>query len=299
MSPADALSIRAMPGSAGADQLGEFLAWLDQQLTNLPGRYSGHAHDLLNGYLTVIDNACRVLRGHLHPDDLERLLLTPRYRLLAGGGMPASQFYGNITVEIDDRRAAIQQLTGAISAALVRWGTSRLVVVDTSAFYNSPAEFASWDIRSAIPDLTAGHTLHLIIPMVVADELDRLKDSKDRHQRWRARHTLRDLHAILGRGITAPLTEGTDRVSVEILVDPLGHQRLPDNDDEILDRALLVQCLASRPVSVLTSDYGMLWRATALNLNPIHLLNTDQDTSRQEPQPPEPQPPATTDSTNP
>ena len=41
---------------------------------------------------------------------------------------------------------------------------------------------------------------------------------------------------------------------MDILFDPPRHERLPINDDEIIDRALAAQGLAGTPVTLLTYD---------------------------------------------
>ena len=46
-----------------------------------------------------------------------------------------------------------------------------------------------------------------------------------------------------------------------MVFDPPGHVRLPINDDEIIDRALTIQPLVGRPVTLLTYDTGQSTRA--------------------------------------
>jgi hypothetical protein len=93
--------------------------------------------------------------------------------------------------------------------------------------------------------------------MVVVDELDGLKQASDRHVRWRAGYTLAVLDRAPRTG-TGPArlreadfsaldTGGIPRgeITVEIMLDPPGHTRLPINDDEIIDRALAIRPLAA------------------------------------------------------
>ena len=91
--------------------------------------------------------------------------------------------------------------------------------------------------------------IHLLLPILVIDELDRLKRSGQGQTRGRAQQTL----AILDKKLTdparpkvlraedfTPVNEGTGgvnrgEVTMEVLFDPLGHTRLPIADDEIVE----------------------------------------------------------------
>lgn len=48
---------------------------------------------------------------------------------------------------------------------------------------------------------------------------------------------------------------------IEAFFDPADHVRLPINDDEIIDRALAMQSLADREVTLLTYDTGQSMHA--------------------------------------
>jgi hypothetical protein len=62
---------------------------------------------------------------------------------------------------------------------------------------------------------------------------------------------------------------GLGPVTMELLFDPPDHERLPDNDAEIVDRALAVQALAGRPVTMVTYDKNMTFRARYAGLKAI------------------------------
>ncbi|MCX4993725.1 hypothetical protein [Streptomyces sp. NBC_00568] len=65
-----------------------------------------------------------------------------------------------------------------------------------------------------------------------------------------------------------------------MLFDPIGHIRLPDEDDEIIDRAIVAQSLAGKPVTLVTYDTGQSMRAWALDL-PVQKLRTDAGTGEE------------------
>jgi hypothetical protein len=119
--------------------------------------------------------------------------------------------------------------------------------------------------------------------MVIVDELDGLKQHNKQHVRWRAGYTLAVLDRLFqatpgpstlrDENFSALTTGGIPRgrVSVELICDPPGHGRLPINDDEIIDRALAVQALAGRGVTVLTYDTGQSMRARSAGLKEVKL----------------------------
>jgi len=58
---------------------------------------------------------------------------------------------------------------------------------------------------------------------------------------------------------------------MELVFDPPDHARQSNNDDEIVDRALAVQTLAGRPVTMVTYDKGMSLRARYAGLQELWL----------------------------
>lgn len=112
----------------------------------------------------------------------------------------------------------------------------------------------------------------MLVPMVIIDELDRLKETKDKQARWRAGYTLAVLERLfedgkaraqLRQGETGPEAKVAPLgdVWIELVFEPPGHMRLPDSDDEIIDRALSVEPLTDRKVTLLTYDTGQSMRA--------------------------------------
>ena len=123
------------------------------------------------------------------------------------------------------------------------------------------------------------------MPLPVVDELDRLK--RDNQARSRARTALKALDEVF-RNVTSERPMGRLRdgsspglgpVTMELLFDPPDHERLPDNDAEIVDRALAVQILSGREVTMVTYDKSMALGARHQGLKDLWL-----------PHPPAPQP---------
>ena len=64
---------------------------------------------------------------------------------------------------------------------------------------------------------------------------------------------------------------GLGQVTMELVFDPPDHERLPDNDSEIGDRALAVQAIAGQPVTMVTYDTSMSFRARQVGLKDLLL----------------------------
>jgi hypothetical protein len=60
-------------------------------------------------------------------------------------------------------------------------------------------------------------------------------------------------------------------VTIEVVLDPPGHRRLPISDDEIIDRTLAIQSLAARPVPLITYDTAQSTRARGAGLKAVKL----------------------------
>ncbi|MEV2255961.1 PIN domain-containing protein [Streptomyces sp. NPDC050147] len=106
----------------------------------------------------------------------------------------------------------------------------------------------------------------VVIPHVVVDEIDKKSYAISDTVQRRAR----GVFALLEKTLTAIEVTGRHEVagtSIEVLLDEPGHVRLPNNDDEIVSRALyLQQAIFPTPVTVVTGDNGMRARALAWGL---------------------------------
>ena len=169
---------------------------------------------------------------------------------------------------------------GLITDGDTQWvtaGPEVFVVLDTNVFLEHPQKLEELDLAPIVG--VRGEPIHVLVPIVVIDELDGLKQHGDRKVRWRAGYTLAVLDRVLPRptavarlrdGDFSALSSGgipRGEVSVEVLFDPPGHVRLPINDDKIIDRALAVEPLAARYVTLVTYDTGQCMRARAAGLH--------------------------------
>lgn len=119
--------------------------------------------------------------------------------------------------------------------------------------------------------------VHIVLPILVLDELDDLKESTKQHTRYRARETLKWLAQRLRSSQTTRIREGLAReiegnreirgdVFLDVLLDDPGHQRLPIADDEIVDRAAVIASLSGRDATLITNDTSQAYRARIAGL---------------------------------
>lgn len=256
---------------------------------NLRGGGPQGAHKRLLAYLEWSSDAVRMLGNQITSADLERLVLTRRHKLLLSGvgNMAGTEIEvqrvvnGLVSLELDQRIDAFDQAIKELEGQVQRWPMlGDLVVADTSFYIEHPEKLEDADFDPLVKDL--GDNIHIVVPIVVVDELDELKRSKDRAVRWRAGYTLAVLDRVFARTIgPARLRAQTlsalgsnlpiSQITMELLFDPPAHVRLPINDDEIIDRALAVESLASRKITLLTYDTGQSTRARAAGLRAYKL----------------------------
>lgn len=256
------------------------------KVTNLQGGGARTAYDRLLAYLDWANEAVLVLANQISSADLGQLVLTKRYELLLSGvgslaGTDAQRLVnGLVSLEVRQRVDAFEAAIQTLRQHIERWSRSAYFVVADSSFYiHHPEKFEVVDLAKAV-NFYDGPIL-LLIPMVVVDELDRLKEIKDNQVKWRSGHTLAVLDRLFQDGRDVARLRDPDQeqqkntgvrrgqVDVEILFDPPAHVRLPIADDEIVDRAAAIMPLVGRDVTLLTYDTGQASRGRRAGLKVI------------------------------
>lgn len=265
------MQLTPLPGTDRASLL-ELLEQVRTACTNVRGAGAA-AGSQLRPYLDWATDAERLLRYHLHTADLDLLILTKRYWMLqALAPDQAGSAVRTIYNELDDRARALGEAIDLLRRDLGRWRRPGLFVVpDTSVFVQHPDKLRDLRIADLLGLLE--EPVNLVMPIVVIDELDNLKQSTKKHARWRAAYTLAVLDDVLRGGTTAGTLQAADftpldrggiprgAVTIEVLLDTAGHQRLPISDDEIVSQAVTLQGYVGRSVRLLTYDTGMALRA--------------------------------------
>lgn len=271
--------VEPLPG-VGLDRLRQTLFELSAELTNARAT-PGKSGDGYKAYIRWANNAAQSLATQISATDVDRLVLGRRYWHLQS--MPeqgeAGRLGNLLAAEFHDRSLLLDTTVSALDADIKRWARAGVVVVaDTSFYLTHPDKIEDTDLTPLLG--IREEAVRLVVPIVVVDELDQLKRSGDKTVRWRAAYTL----AVLDRLLPHPTqpaqlraedfsaidqqTGGIPRgeVTVELLLDPPGHRRLPIADDEIVDRALAAQTRSGRTVTMLTYDTGQALRARTAGL---------------------------------
>lgn len=235
----------------------------------------GGAYARLTAYLEWATNSVRMLEHRVSATDIDRLVLTRGYErlLTAAGNLTGTDIgtsrvlNGMLSLEIRQRIADLDDAAKVLYAQIQAWGgDAAFTTPDTSFYLKHEHKLKSIDFQAELGVLRL-QSVRVIVPMVVLDELDRLKESGDQHTRWRAGHTLGVMDEAFAAtpipGLLRALTESpvTGAVFLDVVFDPPRHVRLPIADDEIIERALAVQALAGRKVPLLTFDTSQSSRA--------------------------------------
>jgi hypothetical protein len=209
-------------------------------------------------YLDWANKAVSALWNLVSPADLSRLVMTPAFWHIQSAAAPLAN---GTTLTIDNeilaRKTELEQLHNDLAGQVTFWTGVPIAVPDSTMFCRHD-RLEDWDLAPLL-GITNDRPTHIVIPMVVIDELDRLKESGNQHTRWRARYSL----AVLDRVLPDPTQFGILR---DAGFEP-GRVRLPGDDDEIIDQAHAVNCLSDRPITILTYDTGQSTRARARGLN--------------------------------
>lgn len=267
------MSLRLLPGRSVRDAVQE-LARQEMAVGNV--RAAGHAsQDLLREFLNWALGAERMLRNHFTASSISAVIFTQRYWALQTSG--TSNWEGVrslVEAEIVEQTERLLHEKAVLDQAQSRWGLGRLVVLDTSAVIHGP-KLWEWDPAAdlGLRDLP----VQLVLPILVLDELDGLKESTKHHTRSRARQTLKWVADQLGssesflirqgatEGPGGPLVRGD--VHLDVLLDDPGHTRLPIADEEIVDRAAALASVSGRDVLLVTNDTSQGYRAQLAGLD--------------------------------
>jgi hypothetical protein len=240
------------------------------------------ARDQYPKYVRWAADAARSLAARVSHEDVNRLVLTQRHWVIQGlvqGELPAILA---VQLELDQRVAELTAAQTALGSQMSTWPTSddpgRIIVPDTNIFLEHANEYPDIDWADTVK-ARGLEPLHIVIPLVVIDELDRAK--RNHTTKTRARRTLRLLNQMALRpGQPAPLGESSQHgpVDVRVLPEEADHVRLADADMEIVDVANALKDLTGLQVELVTFDTGMVVRARSRGTG-VRVRQLKQDAS--------------------
>ena len=124
------------------------------------------------------------------------------------------------------------------------------------------------------PDRLRVAQVRLIIPMAVVTEIDNKKYAR-RTEFWdRARDLLALIDSYADKSADG-YTAVRAGVTVEIMADEPGHARLPDTDQEIIDRCDLLHAVTGETVTLITGDSGARISARVAGMSVFKLSRDD------------------------
>ncbi|MGU3645179.1 PIN domain-containing protein [Microbacterium sp. C23T] len=251
------------------------------------------AIDLLSTYRSWSSQQIRSLSSHLTSDSVNDLVATRRYWLIQSldpiaYGLPAvGELVG---LEVTECVNALTEAAKSLQAQASVWSQWRglglpgapfhAVVLDTNVLLRHCDTLI--DIRWNVGlNIFPHETIALGIPMVVVEELDRLKDSngvmylgeEKLAVRTLARAALRSLDKVFQAGYlnwqirqSGGSGDGfRGELHAILIVDDLNHARLPDPDLEIIDQAIRLRPFTA-DVALTTYDQAMIFRARSAGL---------------------------------
>ncbi|WP_054682159.1 PIN domain-containing protein [Microbacterium sp. No. 7] len=249
--------------------------------------------DRLNEYRTWSTRQIRSLTGQLMPASIEELVASRRHWLLqsldpiAYGVAAVGELVDlEVTSCIEAVSAALKDLRGQADV-WSKWREHGIagkpyaaVVLDTNVLLRHSENLIDipWNVGL---NIFPHEAIALGIPMVVVEELDRLKDSNGAMYlgdeklavRTLARKALRSLDTVFKAGYLnwqirergAGGMQLPDELHAILIVDDLHHTRTRDADLEIMDQAIRLRPFTSN-VALATYDQAMIFRARSAGL---------------------------------
>jgi hypothetical protein len=247
-----------------------------QRLSNLSGT---SAEERLNGYHVWAAEASEQLRHVFDLPQVEALINTQRHDFLLAKSWADKERLVNtaISAEQADRARAFKDVLEGLRGMAVSCNSypDFLVVPDTNVFLHQEQYFNELDWVRLV---NVSANFRIMLPMAVVRELDKGKraqagkkvsDTNDQPVRSRARQSAKRLREMFAYPRDV-ITWGP-RVTVELLLDPVGHLHLEDPDTEIIERAAALKAVSSKQVFIMTGDGNMQFMADVAGLDVVAL----------------------------
>ena len=219
-----------------------------------PIRQPGYLDRAKGTYLEWIENATLTIENNLDDDELLTGLCARAYWRIYDLTEDDPQPYTLVRHEIRHQQRRIEAVIAHLEHLrrfIDREGS--IVVPDTSAFIErrdfKELDWAGLDIRP-LP-------VRLVVPVLVIEQLERVKDFDRGDKRHIARRVLKELREVFRDVKPGEAAELRKNVTIEALIDEDSHVRLENEDGEIIDQALQLHLLTGRTVTIAALDPSM------------------------------------------
>jgi predicted ribonuclease YlaK len=218
--------------------------------------------------------------------DLDRLVTTPAYWALQSLNPEIHASVGPlINYEVQARQNAFDRIIDEVQKEIRLWESTlgTLVMADTNVYLHQVEEFNEIPWSTLI--LTEEAPIHLVIPLLVIDELDvqkrrgqgRVAGPDSESVKTRARKTVSGIYELFSQSLEVgkllPSASSPAPVTASLLMDDRNHIRFPHADSEFVDRARALMDFTGRTIHVVTSDIGMALRAKTAGLETVVVDN--------------------------
>lgn len=206
-------------------------------------------------------SAQRQLRTTFRDGAVIDRLRNEKYWIIVGSSPTSSRTVSMLHAELAELRSYFNDVANELRSIKAKFTQTSRWVLDTN-------DLLHYYRLDTIPwTKIYGKGAHLMLPHVVIDEIDSKSYSSGPSIQRRARGVYRMLELLLEKrdeGGRIMLSDGT---ALEVLADDPSEPRLPNNDDEIVARAVaLQQAVYPGYVTVVTRDIGMRTRVLAQQL---------------------------------
>lgn len=195
----------ALRSGTNADHAVKQLRLTAQDAANVAGGSAGRTPlQVLEQYVAWAENVERMLANVLEVEYLDDLVFTPRYWELRTARGDEARLTPSVLAEIERQQRQLDALAAELEAERQHWadGPATIVVPDTNMFLQEGAPIEGIDWPASVESEVA---VRLVVPLVVAHELDRLKRQGNNTVRSSARCALKWLLVLLPREITSLL----------------------------------------------------------------------------------------------
>jgi len=230
-------------------------------LRGMAGAVGGHR----NGYVRWVRDAEAALAFHFDRHDVADVLLTPRYWEILRLQEDNREVTPLVNQEMEARVADLEELRATYKLLRDRFSqeTRRVLVPDTNVFLHY-----TFFTQAPWSELAENSDPRIIVPLLVLEQLDRLKFSPNQKTAGRAQQVIRALSLMLDDRSATP-TNIPRGGTIEVFVDEPGHLRMASEDSEIVEVTRQLTGFLPKPARLVTGDLGMRLRAGALGVEVV------------------------------